>query len=211
ADTNGDGLLEWWGVSKPYLGSSSATLVRKEYDTQTSSFTTENFTSAPTHVIDKGDVNGDGLDDVVGSFDQYEYYDTYQGIINGAGGIWAFYGDSQGVDSNSSWEAYGEDSSVKLGTNIDILDVDGDDIDDILVSGWAGGFLFYGALQSYTDSNGNPRDPRSSDAEAVIEFGNTLYRGVQNAGDQNQDGFDDFLIGGNYQKTEIYLFFGGEN
>ena len=53
-----------------------------------------------------------------------------------------------------------------------------------------------------------------SDADATFQG---LSRGVSAAGDQNQDGYEDILVGGNScntyycNSTDIYLFYGAPN
>ena len=59
-----------------------------------------------------------------------------------------------------------------------------------------------------TDSSGNARDALISDADAT--FGGH-YSGVANAGDQNQDGYDELMVGGESNGKSIYLFYGAPN
>ena len=97
----------------------------------------------------------------------------------------------------------------QLGFRLASTDIDNDERDDLAISkgGTANTPLFYGALQSCTDGNGNSRDCRSDDAQA--NFGATTYA-VAKAGDQNNDGFEDLLILSD-NKKDIYLFYGADN
>ena len=88
-------------------------------------------------------------------------------------------------------------------------DKDADERDDLLFSSsnTGDGYLFYGMLMLSTDNNGDPRNARPDDSDATF-LG--PKRGVTAVGDQNQDGYEDILVGGNQGSgsTDIYVFYG---
>ena len=89
------------------------------------------------------------------------------------------------------------------------LDIDNDDRDDLTIaSSNAGTLLFYGGLPQFTDGNGTSRDCRSNDADATFT---STQIGVANAGDQNEDGYEDLLIRGYGSNNHIHLFYGADN
>ena len=203
-DTNGDGLLEWWG-----LNGSSANL--KTYNgISFDTIAISDVAGLYNGRVGSGDFNGDGYEDVVSADYSFGYTHPFQGQINNAGAIWVFNGSNIGISGSSAadadWTVYGVYVEY-LGYSIASLDVDGDGMDDLLLGSNGQSYLFYGSLQEYTDSSGNPRDARSFDADAT--FGH--YHGVANAGDQNQDGYDDLMVGGASPSRSIYLFFGAPN
>ena len=233
-DSNNDGVLEQVGSDRYCNGQYSVTsLCIAEYDVATEQFTERVIEDAGHyeygHVV-VGDLNGDGYDDLVSSDYRFDYYNVFQGILSDAGQVWVFYGSANGItaasEDEADWTAYGYNSGLGFGVDLGVSDVDGDGYDDLLISSYKGSFLYYGPLQTYTDSNGNPRDGHSNDADAI--FLNLMYS-VTGVGDQNGDGYNDILVGGNCspldhndvydssvcgpssQKQKMYLFLGAEN
>src|SRR6266550_3848250 len=96
-------------------------------------------------------------------------------------------------------------------------DVNGDGVEDLIVgapsydgiAGFAGrAYLFYGPFTG---------DINAADADAIISaeaFGDNLGISVASAGDVNNDGFDDIIIGARSNDTRgiqsgrVYLFYG---
>ena len=235
-DTNSNGVLEWLGFSYLCDGTyATHQLCIREYDETIAGFTEHRIDDVTNHQFGRlaiGDVNGDGYEDIISSDYRRDYYDSLRGTLTQAGQVWVFYGSVNGITVNTAteadWTAYGDNyttnSRLHFGAQIDVADINGDNIDDLLVGSAKGSFIFYGPLQTYVDSSQIPRDANSSDADAVFPH---LGTGIRNAGDQNQDGFDDILIGGycniqNHTDTSlpgvcgvdlknIYLFYGAEN
>jgi len=235
-DLDSDGLVEWIGPNRYCNGVSDLLqLCIREYDAVNDVFIDQSITGASHYeygVVAVGDVNGDGYNDIVSSNRRTSYYDVYRGTLQQSGQVWVFYGSATGISaadiSDADWTAYGDNavttSVLGFGINLAVADVNGDGIDDLAVTSFKGTFLFYGPLQTFTDANGDPRDANSSDADAIFLH---LSTGVANVGDQNGDGYDDLLVGGNCNNKDhndtyisgacgtsvedIYLFNGAAN
>lgn len=206
ADSDGDGVPEWVGMAYNCDGNSSSyqDLCIRQYDLGTGQFLTSGVSGVGHYIFGRvvvGDLNGDGYDDVVSSHSEFDYYDIFRGTLSNSGQVWVFYGGPAGITattgSDADWTAYGDNaqtgSSLQFGKHLGIADVNGDGVDDLLVGSDKASFIFYGPLQAYTDSQGSPRIGNSSDADTIFPH---LGAQIRSVGDQNQDGYDDVLVGG---------------
>ncbi len=234
ADLNNDGVVEWIGMGRHCDGNSSTytDLCIKQYDSGNAQFSTQSISGVGHYEYGRvtiGDFNADGYDDIVSAYLRYNYYDLYRGTLQNSGQVWVFYGGPNGITATTAadadWTAYGNNfvtnSSLQFGRHLSTADVNGDGVDDLLVGSAKGSFIFYGPLQSYTDAQGDPRVANSSDADAIFP---RLASQIRDVGDQNQDGYDDVLVGGscsysdqndnyNYnacgtEQHNLYLFMG---
>jgi hypothetical protein len=157
-----------------------------------------------------GDVNGDGIDDLlIGSWGNNEGGDlagqTY--LIFGKAGGWSY--DVNLTNSDASF--IGEEDGNRSGRSVAIVgDVNGDGFDDILIGAYGGSswtYLIFGKPSGWSMDT----DLANSDASFGGEWD---YAGmsVSGAGDVNDDGYDDFLIGamagGASLHGKAYLFLG---
>jgi hypothetical protein len=171
-----------------------------------------------------GDVDGDGLEDVlVGS----PNYDPNSDSNYNAGMATIFLGrdlinGGTLLDSDAALTIYGVDEMEGAASMVGMSDVDGDGLDDLWIganqgetSGQDTGlvYLFYAkGLQSKL--NGSTQDSINADVMLVGE-GNYDYAGfsMANAGDVDGDKLDDWLIGAHKADAEqsdmgkVYLFF----
>ena len=147
-----------------------------------------------------GDINHDGYDDVIVGVPHYDNPAT------NAGAALIFFGSAQGLGDVPTWITGSDQEDAWFGESVAPAgDVNGDGFDDILIGAShlnrSDQLLDYGAAFIYL---GSPTGIVSD--YDWISYGSEQYSGfgrsVQSAGDINQDGFDDVLIG-------AYLF--GQN
>jgi len=177
-----------------------------------------------------GDVNGDGFDDViVGAFDNDDG-------IPGGGAAYVIFGasnlsgnfDMGGGVQSADVTIFGKANSDRFGLTVSGGgDVNGDGFDDFLVGAdrnddggtYNGGaaYVFFGASNlSGTKSLGG------ADSADVTVLGkgvsDRFSYGLSNAGDINDDGFDDIMMGahnnndgGSNDEGAAYVIYGGSN
>ena len=157
-----------------------------------------------------GDVNGDGFDDVIiGSSGHWE------GQV-GEGAAFLYFGSATGPIDEPGWSVQSNQTGWGMGDSVDTAgDVNGDGFDDILVSvqGYSDGQSGEGAVFAYYGSADGPPTTPSWIAEsnvASMGFGTS----VSTAGDVNNDGYADVIIGTRYcdngQTDEgcVYVYMG---
>ena len=187
-DINGDGFgdvivgaygdstdLLFQGTARVISGATGDTLFILEADSFNESF--------GYSVSGAGDVNGDGLDDIiVGGF-----VDETNGIQSGEARVFS------GADGTVLHTFNGDSPFDQFGRSVSGAgDVNGDGFDDVIV----------GAL--YDDNNGSDSGSvtvfSGLDGSVLLSFngnnaGDEFGRSVSGAGDVNGDGFDDVIIG----------------
>ena len=157
-----------------------------------------------------GDVNGDGLDDlIVGA-----RYDSSGGTYSGA--AYLVYGATTlagGSPADVRWT--GDGILDYAGASVaGVGDVDNDGYDDVLVgsSGDNGVFLFYGGTSL---AGGDVSDEAGT--VFPVDNGDSFGLGVHALGDVNSDGYADFGVseadcgplGGTYEAGCVYVYTGG--
>jgi hypothetical protein len=182
------------------------------------SFIGENVGDRAGTVAGAGDVNNDGFDDIlVGASVNDEG-------ANDAGQVYLIFGKSSGWSmdtslANADASFLGENVSDWVGYSLGGPgDVNGDGFDDILISAYESGvnrkvgkiYLIFGKASGWA------MDTSLSDANASFlgeKIGDLAYK-VGIAGDVNNDGFDDILVGadsndeGGDHAGQVYLIFG---
>ena len=208
-DLNGDGLSDfarqYGGRAYVYLGAPSVGLTTPA-DAQVTG-----GSSSYSRVDILQDVTGDGYGDLVFTHYNADVSDPYLGSITGAGRLALLPGAatlpaSTAIDATGT-SIVGDSQNDYVGYDADAADVDGDGVSDLLVSSsndYEAPRLFYGPITpgAYTIANSN----------AAFTSLNGSYQGVATAGDTNNDGYDDFLVGNIHDgEGSVYLFLGTYN
>jgi hypothetical protein len=161
-------------------------------------------------VATAGDVNGDGYDDlIVGAYE-------YNNGTTKAGAAFVYLGSSAGLVLPPVWQVISPQGGAGLGYAVASAgDVNGDGFDDIIVGArWQTvNLVNEGAAYVYYGSPAGPAtDP---DWQAVGGQTNAAYgSAVASAGDVNNDGYDDVIVGAPYYDDDqpdsgaVYLYLG---
>ncbi len=147
-----------------------------------------------------GDVDGDGLADVVAGAPGDD-----GGATNG-GCVFVLLGSPSGLGT-TSWDWEGTTTGEAVGTAVaGAGDVNGDGFSDVLVASDGAVHVFFGAR------GGLPATPDETIDEP--QSGSGFGESIAGAGDVDRDGFDDFLIGGAEFEVggdavgRVWLYFG---
>lgn len=155
-----------------------------------------------------GDVNGDGYDDVIIG----ARGDMHEGSTSN-GNVYIYLGSANGLQANPTFVMSGEDMGTEFGRSVGFAgDVNGDGYDDVLVGAHAymghqgKVYLYFGSSSGLSiQPNWTSLGENQSD-----EYGRSLY----SAGDVNNDGYDDVVVGASgYTETlalqgKVYLYLG---
>ncbi len=150
-----------------------------------------------------GDVNNDGFDDVI------------VGTQNSNRKVYIFYGNTN-MDNIADVILTGENNGGDFGISVsDLGDVNNDGFDDVIVgaasfnSAQGKVYIYYGGK-----SMDNIADVTITGETTFIYFGNS----VSGAGDVNNDGYDDIIVGAynytynyNPKQGRAYIYYGGSN
>jgi hypothetical protein len=161
-------------------------------------------------VAGAGDVNGDGLADVIAGAYGWDGTATDEG----AGYLWL--GSASGLGSSPDWSTFSGQDSAALGVSVASAgDVDGDGYGDVVLGAWAyddgetdegAAFLYYGAPAGLAEGPGWSVEGGQAGANLGVS--------VAHAGDVNGDGFGDVLAGAylfsndQNQEGRAFLYFG---
>ena len=175
--------------------------------TITGSFDNESFGAS---VASAGDVNGDGINDIIVGAPRF----PLNGV--GTGRAYIFYGPIAGslIDTQADAIIFGEDLNDDFGVSVAAAhDVNGDGFPDVIVgadqlfadAGAGKAYVFYGPLSGSIQA-------ATAGAILVGETDRDLFGGaVTSVGDFNGDGFGDVTVGASENQGRsgrAYTFFG---
>ena len=159
-----------------------------------------------------GDVNDDGYDDVLVSSYSYDVYDP--AIIGDAGRVALYYGSPYGLEVEPRWVMNGTETRGWFGLGVNTAgDVNGDGYDDVIIgerkklpTTYGNIYIYYGGADGLGDV------PTKITGNEYSSFGHS----VAPAGDIDQDGYDDVLIGEPYyehptigfETGQVYIYYG---
>jgi len=145
-----------------------------------------------------GDLNGDGIDDLVVGGSHVAYEDEKEGRA------FVWYGSQSGLGASADWTAEGNEVDGHFATGVaGVGDVNGDGVDDLLISGRTldHGEVNEGVVALYYGSTKGLSPWPSWTAESD-ERGAELGTVVCALGDANGDGLADFAVGARYHERE---------
>ena len=177
-------------------------------------------------VSSAGDVNGDGLDDIIigaaGGAEKGNFPGNAHVIFGKTSGFGTI--DLANLSPSDGFTIGGDANTDRFGSAVSSAgDVNGDGFDDIIIGAHGGDDGGYGAGEAYVlfGKSGGFGTIDVSNLTATDGFiiqgddaGDAAGRSVSSAGDVNGDGFDDLIIGavsgndGGYNAGEAYVVFG---
>jgi len=146
-----------------------------------------------TSVAGAGDVNNDGYDDVIiGEPNYWSQETSYIGRAH------VYLGNSGGLGASPIWSTFGRSISGSYGWSVSGAgDVNGDGYDDVIVGEYVhreAGQIRNGRAAVF---HGGPGGPSSTESWVAVGANQgQLGHSVASAGDVNNDGFADVIIGG---------------
>ncbi|MEH6523794.1 Ig-like domain-containing protein, partial [Sulfitobacter sp.] len=176
-------------------------------------------------VASAGDVNGDGIDDlIIGAFGAdpnggYSAGESY--VVFGSTGGFTSSLSLSALDGTNGFRIDGIDAYDQNGRSVSSAgDVNGDGVDDLII-GASGGdpnggsytgesYVVFGSTGGFTSSLSlSALDGSNGFRIDGIDSGDYSGRSVSSAGDVNGDGIDDLIIGATYAEAgESYVVFG---
>ena len=154
-----------------------------------------------------GDVNHDGYDDVVVSAPLYDNGQSNEGRAL------VYHGSATGLSATPNWTAEGDEANAWFGADAGAAgDVNHDGYDDLVVgASWHASSA--GRVSVYYGSSGGLALTPSWTAEGY-QAGAFFGTAVGTAGDVNDDGYDDLVVGANHydngqtDEGRVYLYLG---
>ncbi|MFO0747257.1 MAG: MopE-related protein [Myxococcota bacterium] len=191
-DVYDDAIYGDAAVNKAYLVRGASTFAQASFPANTTTLTRAGSVSFGYAVTGRGDINGDGYDDVAVSD---------PGFNASQGRVVVFYGAAGGISSaNAAVLAAPTTAKTGFGASLNMVgDVNGDGYDDLVVADdydHAMAYLFHGSASGLVATPANTLS--NGDANFAYAIGGR--------GDVDGDGYDDVTIGD--IGTAVYLYRG---
>ena len=195
----------------------------------------ENRYNHSGHSVSSGDVNGDGYDDIIIGAHRVDSNEIW------SGSTYVVFGDENGLntdielsdiatgDGSAGFRLDGENRQDYSGRSVSSGDVNGDGYDDIIIGAYLADpngntdsgstYVVFGKASGF-NATMNLSDINTGNGSAGFHIGGEVYRqlsglSVSSAGDVNNDGYDDIIIGapwtdsnGNTDSGATYVVFG---
>ncbi|GEM_PF-3320779 len=165
----------------------------------------EQYSNFGYSIAKAGDIDNDGFDDFIIS--EPDVGSDLRGKVY-------LYKGSAVPDNTEDATYIGEVTNNKFGNDVSIVgDINGDGTDDFIVSSWGGNSTPY--VYCYLGSKNPTEAVRLADVEGLNGFGSY----VSGVGDVNNDGYNDFIVGGSFEIVDgsndwiekAYLYLGGND
>ncbi|NBB15889.1 hypothetical protein GVN21_11030 [Caulobacter sp. SLTY] len=224
-DVNGDGIQDLLisgfgsdGLATVVFGQSGAVAATRAYTVFTGANGFNfNRQDAGYDVSAGGDINGDGIDDLVVSHHSSNAGGASSGaayVVFGKTSGWASTGPLSGLDGSNGFRVVGSGGDF-LGQSLEVMDINGDGIDDLLMGapGAVAGAADSGAVYVvYGKTSGWAASLSVGDLDGVngmtltTNLAANLGRAVTNLGDINGDGREDVGIISSNTTTSYVLY-----
>ena len=155
-----------------------------------------------TSVSSAGDVNGDGIDDLIigapnadsGSSTYNDEGETY--VVFGSEAGFSAQLDLTKLNGSNGFVIRGIDRYDNSGTSVSSAgDVNDDGIDDLIIGAPNNGGETYVVFGSKTGFSAQLNLANPNDIDGFVIKGNNIGRSISGAGDVNGDGVDDLIVG----------------